>query len=589
MYYTNGNYAAFAKARKPEGVEGRKAYIVGGGLAGLSAAAFLIRDGQMPGENITVLEELKLPGGGVDGIKDQKLGYIIRGGREMENHFECLWDLYRSIPSLKNPGQSVLDEFYYLNMDDPSSSPVRVTENRGQDAHTLHKFSLTDKALLEISALVLTPEEKLNGKKITDVFSQDFFASNFWLFWRSMFAFEDWHSAMEMRRYLTRFIHHTRNLTDLSCLKFTTYNQYESLILPMIAYLKKHGVQFRYNAVVSNVCFRVENGKKTATKIVMAENSGVADIPLSEEDLVFVTLGCNTENSAYGDQYHAPVVPEGIGPSWELWENIAAQDKSFGNPKKFYGDVRGSNWESATITCLDDTIPAYIRKLTGRDPYSGKIVTGGPITAKDSGWLMSWTVSRQPHYALQQPHELVAWVYGLFSDTQGDFVKKPMAECTGLEICEEWLYHIGVPEGEIEELARNHAVTIPCMMPYVTSYFMVRDVADRPRVVPEGARNFAFIGEHVETPRDTVFTTEYAVRTGMEAVYTLLALDRGVPEVFASCYDVRALLDATAGLMDGRKITDMKLGFVERIALDAVLKRTGGTVIEDMLKSYGLI
>ena len=586
MYYTNGNYAAFSKARKPENVENTRAYIIGGGLAGLSAAVFLIRDGQMPGENITVLEELKLPGGGCDGIKDQKLGYIIRGGREMENHFECLWDLYRSVPSLKNPGQSVLDEFYYLNMDDPSSSPVRVTEKQGQDAHTYQQFTLSDKALLEISALLMTPEEKLNGKTIKDVFGKEFFASNFWLFWRSMFAFEDWHSAIEMRRYLTRFIHHTRNLTDLSCLKFTTYNQYESLILPLIRYLEAQGVKFTYDAVVTNVVFKNEGGKRIASEIIMKNGSSIS---LTETDLVFTTLGCNTENSAYGDQDHAPAVPDGIGASWELWKNIASQASDFGKPEKFYGNVAESNWESATITCPDGKIPEYIRKLTGRDPYCGKIVTGGPITAKDSSWLMSWTVSRQPHYEVQKPGELVAWVYGLFSDVPGDFIKKPMKECTGKEICEEWLYHIGVPENEIEELADDHAITIPCMMPYVTSYFMVRDVSDRPHVVPEGAVNFAFIGEHVETPRDTVFTTEYAVRTGMEAVYTLLDLDRGVPEVFASCYDVRALLDATAGLMDGRKLTDMKLSFTEKMALDALLKRMKGTVVEEMLKNYGLI
>ena len=261
----------------------------------------------------------------------------------MENHFECLWDLYRSIPSLKHPGQSVLDEFYYLNMDDPSSSPVRVTEKQGQDAHTLHQFTLSDQALLELSALVLTPEEKLNGKKITDVFSKDFIASNFWLFWRSMFAFEDWHSAIEMRRYLTRFIHHTRNLTDLSCLKFTTYNQYESLILPMVRYLEEQGVTFEYHAIVSNVQFRHAGDKKIATQIVLQQDGKARTIPLSESDLVFVTLGCNTENSAYGNQNHAPVVPEGIGASWVLWEKIAAQDSAFGNPKKFYGDVKGSN------------------------------------------------------------------------------------------------------------------------------------------------------------------------------------------------------------------------------------------------------
>lgn len=589
MFYTNGNYAAFSKPRKPQGIENRRAYIVGGGLAGLSAAAFLIRDGQMPGKNITVLKELSLPGGGCDGIKDPKLGYVIRGGREMEDHFECLWDLYRSIPSLKNPGQSVLDEFYYLNMDDPSSSPLRVTEKQGQDAHTLHKFSLTDKAAMELAQLFMTPERNLDDKKITDVFTKEFFESDFWLFWRTMFAFEDWHSAIEMRRYLTRYIHHAHNITDLSCLKFTSYNQYESLILPLLCYLESEDVQFQYETVVTNLEFNLEGGKKRVTRILCKVGNQQTVISVNPEDLIFATLGSNTEQSGFGDQTHPAVVPEGLGASWKLWKNIAAQSKEFGNPEKFCGNVSASNWESATITCFDEKIPSYIAKLTGRDPYNGKIVTGGPITARDSSWLMSWTVSRQPHFAVQKPNEIVAWVYGLFSDEPGDFIKKPMAECTGEEICQEWLYHIGVPTEEIPELAKHHAVTIPCMMPYVTSYFMVRRAGDRPKIVVDGAENFAFIGEHVETPNDTVFTTEYAVRTGMEAVYTLLKLDRGVPEVFASQYDLRMLLQVTHHMLDGRKITDMALPFPQKFALKQVLKKLEGTTIYDMLIENKLI
>lgn len=589
MFYTNGNYAAFSKPRKPQGIENRRAYIVGGGLAGLSAAAFLIRDGQMPGKNITVLEELSLPGGGCDGIKNPKLGYVIRGGREMEDHFECLWDLYRSIPSLKNPGQSVLDEFYYLNMDDPSSSPLRVTEKQGQDAHTLHKFGLTDKAAMELAQLFMTPERNLDDKKITDVFTKEFFESNFWLFWRTMFAFEDWHSAIEMRRYLTRYIHHAHNITDLSCLKFTSYNQYESLILPLLCYLESEDVQFQYETVVTNLEFNLEGGKKRVTRILCKVGNQQTVISVNPEDLIFATLGSNTEQSGFGDQTHPAVVPEGLGASWKLWKNIAAQSKEFGNPEKFCGNVSASNWESATITCFDEKIPSYIAKLTGRDPYNGKIVTGGPITARDSSWLMSWTVSRQPHFAVQKPNEIVAWVYGLFSDEPGDFIKKPMAECTGEEICQEWLYHIGVPTEEIPELAKHHAVTIPCMMPYVTSYFMVRRAGDRPKIVVDGAENFAFIGEHVETPNDTVFTTEYAVRTGMEAVYTLLKLDRGVPEVFASQYDLRMLLQVTHHMLDGRKITDMALPFPQKFALKQVLKKLEGTTIYDMLIENKLI
>ena len=589
MYYTNGNYAAFSKPRKPENIENKKAYIVGGGLAGLSTAAFLIRDGQMPGENITIFEELNLAGGGCDGIKNERLGYIIRGGREMEDHFECLWDLYRSIPSLKNSNQTVLDEFYYLNIDDPSSSPIRVTEKQGQDANTLNKFGLTDKAAMELLELFITPEKDLDNKKITDVFSDEFFKSNFWTFWRTMFAFEDWHSAIEMRRYLTRYVHHAHKITNISCLKFTTYNQYESLILPLVKYLENNGVKFQYNTIVTNVEFDFSKGRKRANKIILKENEENKEINLGKNDLVFVTLGSNTEESTFGNQDEPAIMSNKIGPSWELWKNIASQSSDFGKPTVFCGNVEKSNWESATITCIDDKIPKYIEELTKRNPYNGKIVTGGPITARDSSWLMSWTVSRQPHFAIQKSNEIVAWVYGLFSDRPGDFIKKKMRDCTGEEICQEWLYHLGVPIEEIPNLAKKHAITIPCMMPFVTSYFMPRKDGDRPKIVPKQAENFAFIGEHVETPNDTVFTTEYAVRTGMEAVYTLLNLERGVPEVFASQYDIRVLLRITTHLLDGRKITDMDLPLMQKIALKTVLKKIKGTTIYEMLEQNKLI
>ncbi|MBU3220942.1 oleate hydratase [Clostridium algidicarnis] len=588
MYYTNGNYSAFCKPLKPEGIEKKSAYLIGGGLASLSAAAFLIRDGQMDGKKIYILEELSLPGGGCDGIKDDNRGYLVRGGREMEDHFECLWDLFRSIPSIETENASVLDEFYWLNQEDPSSSPLRVTENMGQDAHTLHNFNLSDKAVLEIAELVMTPERDLDDKRITDVFGDEFLKSNFWIFWRSMFAFEEWHSAIEMRRYLTRFIHHVKGVSDLSCLKFSKYNTYDSLILPLVSYLESKNVNFLYDTEVSNVEFDIKSDKKVAKRIVCTTSGKDSSITVSENDLVFVTLGCNTEQSGLGDDDHPAVVPEGLGASWELWKNIASQDKSFGNPEKFCGDVPSSNWESATITCFDDKIPSYIEKLTGRDPSNGKIVTGGPITAKDSSWLMSWTVSRQPHFRVQQPGELVLWVYGLFSDVPGDYIKKAMKDCTGTEITEEWLYHIGVPTSDIPELAK-HSHCIPCMMPYVTSYFMVRSAGDRPFIVPEKANNFAFIGEHVETPGDTVFTTEYAVRTGMEAVYTLLDIKRGVPEVFASAFDARYLLQAAASLLDGRKLTDVHIPLQKRMAENKLLKEISGTVAEDLLKECNLI
>ena len=165
-----------------------------------------------------------------------------------------------------------------------------------------------------------------------------------------------------------------------------------------------------------------------------------------------------------------------------------------------------------------------------------------------------------------------------------------MCSCTGKEIAMEWLYHIGVPEGEIESIAESSCITIPCMMPYITAFFMPRRLGDRPLVVPEGAVNFAFIGQFAETERDTIFTTEYSIRTAMEAVYTLMDVDRAVPEVWGSVFDVRDLVKASVSLRDGEKLTDMEdLGLKEKLAMKEALKRIHGTDIEKLLVEYGAI
>ena len=589
MYYSNGNYEAFARPLKPAGVDKKSAYLIGSGLASLSAACFLVRDGQMKGENIHILEELSIPGGACDGIKDSQKGFIIRGGREMENHFECLWDLFRSIPSIETEGVSVLDEYYWLNKKDPNYSLMRATVNRGEDAHTDGKFGLSEKASMEIMKLFFTMDQDLYDKKVYDVFTEEFFHSNFWLYWRTMFAFQEWHSALEMKLYIQRFIHHIGGLPDFSALKFTKYNQYESLILPMVQYLKSHGVIFQYDTTVTNVVFDITKDEKIVKLLICQYEGKETRIELSADDLVFITNGSCTENSAFGDDDTAPAMNSTGGGCWELWRNIAKQDPSFGRPEKFCANTDATNWESATITTLDNRIPPYIEKICKRDPFSGKVVTGGIITVKDSKWLLSYTLNRQPHFKEQPEDQLVVWVYSLKTDVPGDFIKKPMKECTGMEITQEWLYHMGVPEAEIVDMAEKSAHCIPCMMPFVTAFFMPRANGDRPKVVPEGSKNFAFIGQFSDTVRDTVFTTEYSVRTGMEAVYTLLNVDRGVPEVFGSCYDVRVLLDSTSKMMDGRKVVDTKLPFVLNLVKKKILKKISGTVIEDMLKRYNII
>ena len=591
MYYSSGNYEAFARPQKPQGVDEKSAYLIGSGLAALAAACYLVRDGQMAGERIHILEKDPIPGGACDGYQYTDIGYVMRGGREMDNHFECMWDLFRSIPSIETEGVSVLDEYYWLNKADPNYSLCRATEKQGQDAHTDKKFGLSDKAAMEIMKLFFTPDEELYNKRIDEIFDHEVLDSNFWLYWRTMFAFENWHSALEMKLYLKRFIHHVGGLPDFTALRFTRYNQYESMILPMVHYLQEHGVDFQYNTKVVNVEFNIRNGRKAARRIVLQREGREDAIDLTDNDLVFITNGGCVENSAYGSQNEPAAFNKTIraGGGWDMWRKIAAQDPSFGHPDKFCSDPEQSNWMSATVTTLDRRIVPYIEKICKRDPFSGKVVTGGIVTARDSGWLLSWTINRQPQFRNQPKDQLVIWVYGLFSDKPGDFVKKTMRECTGKEICMEWLYHLGVPVAEIADLAEHSAKTVPVMMPYITAFFMPREKGDRPNVVPDGAVNFAFLGQFAETARDTIFTTEYSIRTGMEAVYSLLDIDRGVPEVWGSTYDVRDLVNASVALRDGRKITDMDLGVVEKLALKELLKKVRGTDAEKLLVEHGAI
>lgn len=595
MYYSAGNYEAFAHPKKPEGVDKKSAYIIGTGLAGLSAAFYLVRDGQMKGEHIHLLEKLELAGGSCDGRKYITKGFFMRGGREMDNHFECMWDMYRDVPSIETEGISVLDEYYWLNKDDPNYSLCRATVKRGQDAHTDKQFKLDKQSAQDLMKLYMTPEKELEDKKISEIFHDSFWETNFWLYWQTMFAFQRWSSALEMKRYLQRYVHHIDGLPDFSALRFTKYNQFESMILPLVKYLESHGVKIEYGIDVKNVIIDEKEGKKVARQIVYIKDNQEQTIDLVEDDLVFITNGCCTDTSCYGDQTHAPdlsKIKNGFGESWDMWRNIAAQGSDYGHPEVFCSDVDKTNWMSATIATSNEEIIDHIMKICKRDPRSGKVTTGGIVTVKDStdNWYLSWTINRQPQFKAQDKNLVLVWVYSLSTDKEGNYVKKPMKKCTGIEVCKEWLYHIGIDINRIDLLAENACNTTTCYMPYINAFFQPRKHEDRPLVVPHGAKNFAFIGQFAETPRDTIFTTEYSIRTGMEAVYTLLNIDRAVPEVWGSTYDIRELLRASYYALDKKPITSVKkLSFKEKLLLKILLKKSKGTDAEIWLKDSGLI
>ena len=596
MYYGAGTYEAFVKPLKPKDADKKSAYIIGTGLAGLSAAFYLVRDGQVKGENIHLLEKLDIPGGSCDGRKDITKGFFMRGGREMDNHFECMWDMFKDVPSIENKGLSVLDEYYYLNKKDPNYSLCRASINRGENAHTDNKFNLDKESALALSKLFMTQEKLLEDKTIEEVLPKSFFSTNFWLYWQTMFAFQKWSSALEMKRYICRYVHHIDGLPDFSALRFTKYNQYESMILPLIKYLKNHNVDVQYGIDVKNVVIEENNNVKVAKKLIYVKDNKEEIKELTKDDLVIITNGCCTDTSCYGDQTHAPDlsnIKNGSGESWDLWKNIAKQAKhnEYGNPDKFCSRVDLTNWMSATIQTSDEDIIQHIIKICKRDPRSGKVTTGGIVTVKDSqnNWYLSWTINRQPQFKAQDKDSILVWVYSLNTNKEGNYVKKSMKDCTGIEVCKEWLYHIGIEDSKIEEYAKNKCNTTTCYMPYINAFFQPRKEIDRPKVVPNGAINFAFVGQFAETPRDTIFTTEYSIRTGMEAVYTLLDIDRAVPEVWGSQYDIRELLRACYYALDKKSINELPLSFKEKTLIKVLLKKAKGTDIELLLKQNNLI
>ena len=596
MYYSAGNYEAFAHPKKVEGAEHKKAYIVGSGLAGLTAAFYLVRDAGVPGENVFIFDRDPVSGGACDGAHDSKNGYYMRGGREMDNHFEVMWDVYRDVPSKDDPNVSVLDEYYWLNKEDPNYSLCRATDQCGHKLPTGHDFTLDKEAQAQLLKLFLTPEKELEYKKISDCFDEHFWHSNFWLYWQTMFAFQEWSSALEMKRYLQRFVHHIDGLPDFTALRFTRYNQYESMILPLLHYLEKRGVSFIPHSEVTNVIVKEgPNGKKRAQSIEVIVSGEKKTIALGLDDYVFVTNGSCVDSTCYGSQNKAPdlsLLQSGRGDSFDLWKAMARQvkDHSFGRPDAFCSNIEETNWMSATID-VDETLIPYITKITQRDPRTGKVCTGGIVTVKDSWdcWRCSWTINRQGQFEDQPKDRVLVWFYSLYTNRPGNYIKKPMRECTGVEVAEEWMYHIGVPTDKIEEYAKKHANTTTAFMPYIDAFFQPRSGTDRPLVVPKGSENIAFIGQFAEIPADTIFTTEYSMRSGMEAVYTLLNVDRGVPEVWGSRYDVRELLRATYYSVDRKQLKDMPLSCMERFLLKKVLKKVKDTDIETLLRESKLL
>lgn len=494
----------------------KQVYFVGGGLASLAGAAYLIRDCNFKGENIHIIEGLKILGGSNDGAGDAINGFVCRGGRMLnEETYENFWELFRSIPSLDMPGMSVTEEILNFDHLHPTHAQARLVDKNGviQDVRSMG-FNNDDR--MALGKLMITPEENLDDMTIEQWFSNTphFFETNFWYMWQTTFAFQKWSSLFEFKRYMERMIFEFSRIETLEGVTRTPYNQYESVILPLKSYLDKFNVDFSINATVTDLDFKEEPGI-TVTAIHIEDEEGEKVIELGEKDVCIMINGCMTDNATLGD-YNTPAEYKPENPmSGELWRKIAAKKPGLGNPEPFFNHPEQTNWESFTVTSKGNKLLKLIEQFSGNIPGSGAL-----MTFKDSNWLMSIVVAAQPHFKNQPLDTTIFWGYGIYTDRDGDYIKKPMRDCTGEEILMELLYHLHMLD-KADEIKNDIVNVIPCMMPYIDSQFQPRKMSDRPKVVPDGSTNFAMISQFVEIPEDMVFTEEYSVRAARIAVYTL--------------------------------------------------------------------
>ena len=513
-------------------------YFVGSGIASLAGAAFLIRDGGVDGKNIVILEESTDFGGALDAHGVPATGYFMSGSRMFESKYNCTFDLLSSIPSASDPNISVTEETNRVRDTETWYDKARLVDRHGTIAN-FHHLGFSERDRIALLALLAERESALDSKRISDCFAARFFETNFWFEWCTLFAFQPWHSAIEFRRYLLRFMHHFSTIDTQEGIYRTHLNQYESIAGPLVKWLRERGVEIRLGTVVSDLGFEdAARGRITVDALDCSSAGSTSVIPVGKSDCVFVTNGSMTADKAFGSTWTVPALDRSKrSGAWRLWETLAAGRPEFGNPSTFDDHIRESFWESFTVTVRDGLFLKLMEQFSGRKPGRG-----GLMTFKDSNWLITISIFSQPFFANQPDGVYVWWGYGLFPDQPGNYVGKPMSACTGREILTEVLAHLHFDADKEAILAAS--TVIPCVMPYITSQFLVRKAGDRPRVVPEGSTNLAFIGQFSELPDDVVFTVEYSIRSAQTAVYALLGLDKEPIPVYRGAHDPRVVFAA---------------------------------------------
>ena len=378
-------------------------------------------------------------------------------------------------------------------------------------------------------------EEKLDNITIEEYFKDDphFFETNFWFMWETTFAFRTRSSAQELRRYMHQMIYEFTQIEHLVGVNRTRYNQYESIMLPLIEYLKEQGCKIILNRRVTDWEFKEtpmqDEITVTGLKMTNTLTQEEEHVTVDEDTAVIFTNGSITDSATLGD-YETPAVENmDYGAASSLWKKASERFYNLGNPDKFFADRDASEWVSFTLTTKNHLLLNEITRITTQEPGNAlnSFISTTPITPlgqKDVN--MSIVVHHQPHFTSQKPNETVIWGYFLYPRRRGEFVDKQYIKMNGKEMLEELIgqlskvdpgpVNIREKETEIFDSVINN---IPVYMPYASALFNNRAKSDRPKVIPKHSTNLAFTGEFVEQPYQMIFTEQSAVRSGEIAAF----------------------------------------------------------------------
>ena len=529
----------------------KKAIMIGAGLSNMAAAVYLIQEGKWSGDQITfyALDNYgSNDGSPTKDVKDDywnknhpmenQKGYIARGGRMLNYRtYVDLMDLLDRVPSMTEPCLTAAEDTRQFDAAHPTYDKARLLTG-GQGIVDGGKLGLNNKSRKLLTQLIMMPdsqEEKLDNITIADYFKDntEFFESNFWFMWETTFAFRTRSSAQELRRYMHQMIYEFTQIEHLVGVNRTRYNQYESIMKPLINYLENEGCHIVLNRRVIDWKFKDSKMQDeitvTGLHMVNTKTDENEFIPVDDDTAVIFTNGSITDSATLGD-FNTPASENmDYGAASSLWKKASDHFYNLGNPDKFFANRDASEWVSFTLTTKNHLFLNEITRITTQEPGNAlnSFISTEPVTPlgqKDV--TMSIVVHHQPHFTSQKPNETVLWGYFLYPRRHGEIIDKPYIEMTGKEMLQELIGQLSkVDPGPInisdkeEEIMDSVINCIPVYMPYASALFNNRAKSDRPKVIPKHSTNLAFTGEFVEQPYQMIFTENSAVRSGEIAAF----------------------------------------------------------------------